>query len=143
MLGAAGDPDVWAGMNAAQQQWVMNTLTTLNNIIYQQTGTMCSSWGPSITLAGGCFQQWYNANYGSSGVSKTLRTDGVFDQDTLNALVMVAGIKKANFPTAYPASAAKKLSTGEMFGIAAAAATVIGGVAYVATHKKSRRRKKR
>lgn len=143
MLAAAGDPDIWASLTPAQQAWVTSTLVTLNNIIYQSTDTTCPTWGPSINQMAGCFQSYYNLAYGTSGVSKILRTDGVFDQDTLNGIITVTNIKKANFPTPYPAGAAKKtLSKGEMFGIAAAGATVLGAVAYVATHKKSRRRKR-
>ena len=152
-LAAAGDPDVWAKLNTTQQKWVMDSLTTLNNLIYQATGTMCSSWGPSITAAGGCFQNWFNANAKLTkpdGSPVKLRTDGVFDQDTLNALNTITGMDPPHFPQAFPpgyitsaAPTATKLSTGAMVGIGTAIAAALGGGIYVATRKKSRRSRRR
>lgn len=153
-LRAAGDPDVWTKLSADQQKWIQDTLTKLNNIIYQKTGTTCASWGPSITAAGGCFQMWFNANMKgltkADGSPLVLRTDRVFDQDTLDALRTVAALNPPDFPTPFPgtslpgttpqAEEKKGLSTGAMAGIAVAGAATIGGVAYLATRKKSRRR---
>ena len=151
-IGKAGDPDVWASLSTAQQTWIRDTLIKLDGIIRQQTGTSCPTWGPSITAAGGCFQMWFNKN--QTGLTKAdgsplvLRTDQVFDQDTLDALRTVAAMDPKDFPTPYPgttlpgpAPEEKKLSKGVMVGIAAAGATVLGGVVYVATRKKSRRRR--
>lgn len=150
-LAAPGDPDIWASLTPAQQMWVSNTLNTLNSKIMSATGTSCASWGPAINLAGRCFQIWYNANYGASGASKSLRTDGAFDQDTLSALIMVAGIHASDAsPLAPPypggtatAAPATKLSKGEMVGIGLAVATVAGGGIYLATKKKSSRRRRK
>ena len=106
-IAAPGDPDVFAPMSAAQQAWVGNALVSLNTLIVQTTGTTCPTWGGGIPQAAGCFQQWYNANYAppkAPGV--TLRTDGVIDQDTLNALQMITGMHPSDFPTAFPAPAA-------------------------------------
>jgi len=100
-IGGPGDPDVYGSMSSDQQAWVGNTLVALNNFIVQSTGTQCPTWGAGIPQATGCFQQWYNANYAASGASKTLRTDGVFDQDTLCALQMIAGLHPTDFPTAF------------------------------------------
>lgn len=148
-LGAAGDPEVWTKLTAAQQAWVSATLIKLNDLIVKATGTTCPTWGPSITAAGGCFQNWFNANNPGftkpDGSKLVLRTDGVFDQDTLSALQTIAGTNPTDFPTPYPSAMGapekKKLSTAAMVGIAAGGAAVIGGVAYLATRKKSRRRR--
>jgi hypothetical protein len=152
-LAAAGDPDVWTKLNPEQQKWVISSLTMLNNLIYQGTGTMCPTWGPSITAAGGCFQNWFNANAKLTkpdGSPVKLRTDGVFDQDTLDALNTITGMDPPHFPQAFPpgyiTSAApepKKLSTGAMVGIAAAGAAALGGVVYVATRKRGRKSRRK
>lgn len=152
-LAAAGDPDAWVQLDAGQQTWVMNTLVKLNDQIFKATNTTCPTFGPSITAAGGCFQRWFNAQ--KMGLTKrdgspvVLRTDGVFDQDTLDALRTVVALHAADFPTPFPGTEMpgtgiekKKLSTGAMVGIAAAGATVLGGIAYVATRKKSRRKRR-
>jgi hypothetical protein len=142
-LGAVGDPEVWSKLSAEQQAWVADTFTRLNNRIYQTTNTMCSTWGPSIDRMSGCFQPWYNSMYVGSPGFVQLRTDGVFDQDTLNALKTTALIHAADFPTPFPdSSSSKGLSRGAMAGIAAGGAAVIGGIVYVATRsKKSARRR--
>jgi len=96
---------------------------------------------------------WFNAN--KMGLTKAdgsplvLRTDRVWDQDSLDALRTVAAMDPKDFPTPYPGTTLpgpateekKKLSTGEMVGIATAGAAVIGGIGYLATRKKSRRRR--
>lgn len=147
-LEAAGDPEVWSKLTSEQQTWVMNTLTKLNDMIVKATGTSCPTWGPSIVAAGGCFQYWFNSMYvGSPGFPKPIRTDGVFDGETLQALITAALIHQTDFPTPFPGTpptGAKKLSTGAVVGIAAAGATALGGIIYVATRKprrSSRRRK--
>lgn len=159
-LGAAGDPDVYETLAANQQAWVQNALVTLNTMVTKATGTSCPTWAPAVPQATGCFQAWYNANYGATQGGKTLRTDGVVDLDTLNALQMIAGMHPSDFPTPYPqtaaplanpsvptanpatpsappaavaAAATSGLSTGEMFGIGLAGATVLGGIVYAAT----------
>jgi len=148
-LAAPGDPDVWSTLSPAQQTWVMQTLVKLDGLIKATTGTSCATFGPSITAAGGCFQGWYNKNFlPINPAAKVLRTDGVFDQDTLDGLRTVAALDPKNFPTPMPgtelpgtapAEEKKKLSTGAIVGISAAGAAVLGGVVWVATRKKSRR----
>jgi len=146
-LAAAGDPDVWTQLTPDQQTWVMQTLTKLNDMIVKTTGTSCPTWGPSITAAGGCFQFWFNSMYiGSPGFPKPIRTDGVFDGETLQALITAALIHQTDFPTPFPGTpptGKKKLSTGAMVGIAAVGATALGGVIYAATHSKKSRRSRR
>ena len=148
-LEAAGDPDVYTKLTPDQQKWVVDTLVTLNNKIYQTTGTTCPTWGPSVTAAGGCFQAWFNSVNASAPIKK-LRTDGVFDQDTLDALITTTQIHKVDFPVPFPGAAMpapvpakKKLSTGAMVGIATAGAAALGGVVYVATRGGKRRTRRR
>lgn len=154
-LAAAGDPEVWTKLSSAQQTWVMNTLSTLNDLIVKSTGTRCTSWGPSVTAAGGCFQGWFNgARFGLTkpdGSPIVLRTDGVFDQDTLDALRTAVAMNPKDFPTPFPGTSlpgltgeGKKLSTGAMVGIGVAGVTVLGGIAYAVTRggkRKIRRRR--
>lgn len=159
-VGAAGDPEIWSKLSNDQQMWVSNTLNKLNDMVVKQSGTTCPTWGPAINLAGGCFQSWYNANYAApKGPNKALRSDGVFDEDTLCGLITVAGIHATELPTPFPdpskqycqvapvatsssglVGTKKKLSTGAMVGIGAAGAAVLGGI-YAATRPHSRRRK--
>lgn len=152
-IAGAGDPDVWTGLSAAQQKWVTDTLVKLNDIIVQTTGTTCPTWGPSITAAGGCFQQWFNKNLGgkltsAAGKPVMLRTDGVFDQETLDALITTAGIHGQQFPTPYPSGAVttteekKGLSKGAMIAGGAAALALVGGGIYAVTSGKKRHRKR-
>lgn len=144
-LGLSGS-DVWGALNRDQQTWVMNTLTKLNDIIVANTGTRCSTWGPSITAAGGCFQNWYNANAVPLNPSAIeLRTDGVFDNDTLCALLVTAALDPTNFPTGFPdpegkfCQAKTGMSKGMKIGLAVAGTAAVGGtVVYLATRKKRR-----
>lgn len=150
-LGGPGDPDIWSALNPEQQTWVTNTLTGLNDRITKSNGSKCSTWGSS-TGSIACFQWLFNStiNPRVAGQPAMLRTDGAFDQSTLDALIMTAGFRPADFPTKFPAgtrqitadTAAKKgLSAGAMVGIAAVGAAAVGGGIYLATHgKKSRRR---
>jgi hypothetical protein len=151
-LEGPGDPEVWSHLSAAQQTWIGDTLSKLNGIIVKATGTTCPTWAPAIDRASGCFQGWFNgAKFGftkANGAPLVLRTDGVFDQDTLDALRTVAALNPKNFTTAFPGTelpgtgvTQKKLSTGAIAGIATAGAAAIGTVAYLATRKKSRRRR--
>jgi hypothetical protein len=144
----SGD-SVWESLSRSQQTWVMDTLVKLDSKIRSSTGTTCPTFGPSVTAAGGCFQAWFNSNYkgltaltDSNGTPIVLRTDGVFDQATLDALRTVVGMDPASFPAPYPglATEKKKLSTGAMVGIAAGGAVVLGGVVYLATRKPRRKR---
>ena len=85
-LGGPGDPDVFATLTPAQQTWVQGSLVLLNSKIMTGTGTACPTWvdpGVNLKAAVGCYQLWYNLNYGTGQGSKTLRTDGVVDADTL------------------------------------------------------------
>lgn len=155
-LAKAGDPEVWSTLSPAQQTWIMETLVKLDGLIRATTGTSCATFGPSITAAGGCFQAWYNANYlPINPQAVQLRTDGVFDQDTLDGLRTIAALDPANFPTAFPGTVLpgapasayedkKKLSTGAMVGIGAAGLAVVGGIAWAVSKggKKSRRRRR-
>ena len=160
-VAAAGDPDIWTQLSPEQQNWVVTTLTKLNDLIVKSTGTTCPTWGPSITAAGGCFQGWYNANYlPLNPAAPQLRTDGVFDEDTLCALMLQAALNPPEFPTPFPdpekrycqapapapaptTEKKKKLSTGAMVGIGVAGAATLGGIAYVVTRKKGGRRRKK
>lgn len=144
-IGAAGDPEVWTKISSEQQAWVMNALVKLNEMIVKTTGTSCPTFGPSIMAAGGCFQAWFNANMkgmtGADGKPVVLRTDGVFDQQTLDALRTVAALHATDFPVPYPGTEApgyakSKLSTGAMVGIGVAGATVVGLGIYAVTRKK-------
>lgn len=157
-LEAAGDPDVWTKLSAAQQAWVMNALIKLDAKIRETTQSTCKTFGPSITAAGGCFQGWYNVNYaGPGGPSRALRGDGVFDDDTLCALIMVVNMHPADFPVPFPdpekkycqvpgssaqTQTKKGLSTASMFGIGAVVATA-GGLIYAATSGKKTGRRRR
>lgn len=153
-LEAAGDPEVWTKLTRDQQTWVVNALSKLNDSIVKTTGTTCPTWGPSITAAGGCFQNWFNgARLGLTkpdGSAVTLRTDGVFDQDTLDALRTVVALHTKDFPVPFPGTALpgltgtgeKKLSTGAMVGIGAGVVTVLGGIAYAVTRKPTRKRRR-
>ena len=142
-LGADGDPSVWEKLTTEQQAWVQATLVKLNDLVTKTTGTKCLTWAPSIDKAGQCFQMWFDSVNANAPIKK-LRTDGVFDRDTLDALIVTAQIHSNDFPTPFPGAApsGKKLSTGAIVGIAAAGAAVLGGVVYVATSKKSRRRRR-
>lgn len=147
-IGGTSDPEIWSKLTPDQQMWVSNTLNTLNTKIIATGSAPCPTWGPAINLAGGCFQAWFNNAYGPARVSKLLRIDGVFDEDTLCALQMIAGLHPADFPHPFPdpskqyckapvpVSETKKLSTGAMVGIAAAGAAAVGGVIWLATKKK-------
>ena len=158
-IGAMGDPEIWTKLSTEQQTWVVGALTKLNDLIVKATGTTCPTWGPSITAAGGCFQGWYNANYlPLNPQAVQLRTDGVFDEDTLCAIIMQAALNPPEFPTPFPdpekrycqapvavvpEEEKKKLSTGAMVGIGVAGAAALGGVVYVATRGGGRRKKTR
>lgn len=151
-LAKAGDPDAWTQLNTAQQTWVMNTLVKLDGLIRSTTKTTCPTFGPSITAAGGCFQAWFNGAKlgltGRDGAPIVLRSDGVFDQDTLDALRTVAALNPTDFKTPFPGTdlpgpvASKKLSTGAMIGIGTGIAAVAGGVIYAATRGKKRKSRK-
>ena len=135
-IGAPGSPDVWSSLNLAQQTWIRAAFVTLNNQIFQTTGTSCPGWvaptmDAGITPATVCFQNWFNSVQSAGAPVAKLRTDGVFDQDTLNALITTAQIHSADFPVPYPVTGtpgttpaattpATGLSTGEMVGIGAA-----------------------
>lgn len=149
-LGAAGDPDAWVQLTPAQQAWVTDSIRTLDSKIREQTHTTCPGMQtPTITGIAGCFQNWFNgARLGLTkrdGSPVVLRTDGVFDQDTLDALRTVTSLDPKNYPAPFPGTEAagiattKKLSTGAMVGIAAAGATALGGIVYVATRGSKRK----
>jgi hypothetical protein len=156
-VGAAGDPDIWEKLTGDQQTWLANVKQKLNDLIVKTTDTQCATWGPTATAAGSikCFQGWYNS-YGMD----QLRTDGVLDRDTLDALIEVARLHASDGYPAFPgtppgvpsspaikgsstdAPAKKGLSTGAIAGIAAGVAAT-GGIIYAATrggHKARRRR---
>lgn len=159
-LAAAGDPVIWQDLSNVQQTWVMDTLIKLNDKIVAATGTTCPTWATDIESASACFQAWWNAN----NISPTkLRTDGWFDEDTLCALITMAGLDKASFPTLFPdpnkdycllpggelpthaqvVEEKKGLSTGAMVGIGVAGVAVAGGLAYMVTTRGKRRKKSR
>ena len=140
-----GDGDIFAQLSTDQKNWVLNAINTLNTQIVTTTKTTCPTWAADIQHMSGCFQLWYNATYGKSGASITLRTDGVFDQATFDALKMISSLHPGDFPAPppqppapppqTPVEAKKGLSTGAIVGITAAGAVVIGGVLYVITRK--------
>ena len=103
-LSAAGDPDIFARLSADQQTWVLATFNKLNALIVQSTGTTCPTWAPTIAAAPGCFQKWFNSSLPAAqfGQTKMLRTDGVFDEDTLCSLLAVAAAHPEDFLTAFP-----------------------------------------
>lgn len=156
-VAAPGDPDVWTSLSTPQQQWVTATIIALDGKIRAQTpGSSCPGMSTgTITGIAGCFQNWFNsAKLGltkPNGAPVTLRNDGVFDQDTLDALRTVAAMRPADFTTPFPGTEAagtgivakKGLSTGAMVGIGTAIAAALGGVAYVATRKKTRKSSRR
>lgn len=147
-LAGAGDPSVWEKLSRAQQEWVAASLIKLNNLIVTTTKTTCPTFGPSVTAAGGCFQAWFNSSTKGAmtkadGSKLVLRTDGVFDQDTLDALITITGMHGKDFQVPYPAGAAlekKGLSTGAMVGVGVAGVAVLGGIAYYAMRGKKTRR---
>jgi hypothetical protein len=149
-LDGPGDPEIWTKISSGQQAWVADTLRVLNDKIIASTGSHCPTWNAAvITATAGCFQAWFNLNYGGKltgpdGKPVTLRTDGVFDQQTLDALRTVAALDPQTFKTPYPGTElpgltgeGKKLSTGAMVGIGAAGALGIGLI-YAATHRRKR-----
>lgn len=152
-LAAASDPEIWTKISPAQQQWVTDTIVKLDSQIRSSTGTGCPTWNQSnISSITGCFQVWFNANYGgkftgANGAPIALRSDGVFDQQTLDALRTVVGLNPKDFPTPYPGTQLPgltgtgdaKLSKAAMAGIGIGAAAVLGGIVY-AVKNKSRRK---
>ncbi len=149
-LDGPGDPEIYTTASRDQQTWITNTLVKLNEIIVRTTNTTCPGWAPAIPAATKCFQGWFNgAKMGftkTNGQPLVLRTDGVFDQDTLDALRTVAALNPTDFPTAYPGTTLpgpekKGLSKGAMAGLAAGGAAVLGGIVYVATRKGGKRRR--
>lgn len=143
-IGADGDPSVWEKLTPEQQAWVQATLIKLNTLITTTTGTKCLTWAPSIDKAGQCFQMWFDSANAAAPIKK-LRTDGVFDKDTLDALIVTTQIYSNDFPAPFPGTApsGKKLSTGTMVGIAAGGAAAAATIIYVATSGKKRRRARR
>lgn len=152
-LAAPGDPDAWVQLTPAQQTWVVNSIRTLDSKIREQTKTTCPGMSqPTITGMAGCFQNWFNSAKlrltKRDGSPVVLRTDGVFDQDTLDALRTITSLDAKNYPTPFPGTEAagitptKKLSTAGIVGIAAAGATALGGIAWAVTRKKSKGRRR-
>lgn len=151
-LDGPGDPEIWTKLGADQQAWVADTLRKLNDKIVSTTGSSCPTWNAaSISSTAGCFQVWFNANYkgtltDASGKPVVLRADGVFDQQTLDALRTVVAIFQKDFPTPFPGTSLpgetgigekKKLSTAAMLGIGTGVAAV-GGLIFAATHRRRR-----
>lgn len=102
-IGKAGDPDVFAALSPDQQNWIMAALSQLNDRIVQTTGSSCPTWGLTIGAATNCFQVWYTANYAPpNGPANPLRLDGVFDEDTLCALLGITGSYPLDFINVFP-----------------------------------------
>ncbi|RPH57413.1 MAG: hypothetical protein EHM89_13970, partial [Acidobacteria bacterium] len=127
-LAAAGDPDVFMGFSQSQKDWILATLAKLDALVNQQTGTKCEPGLTAIFPRTRCFQIWFNANMkgltGADGKPVVLRTDGVFDQQTLDALRTTVALHPKDFTTPFPGTEMpgiveeKKLSTGAIVGIA-------------------------
>lgn len=150
-LDGPGDPQIWTTLPAPQQAWIADTLRTLNDKIVATTGSHCPTWNAaSISSTTGCFQVWFNANYhgsltGADGKPVVLRADGVFDQQTLDALRTVAALDPQTFKTPFPGTSLpgltgegkQGLSTGAMVGIGVAGAAGLGLI-YAATRGRRR-----
>lgn len=146
-LGAASDPDITGSMSAAQKGWVAGGIAGVKDAAIK-TGT----WTSADAADGLGFQKWYNANVAKVVPVKPLRTDGILDQDTLDALQSVV---KQMGGSPYPSAACPKgqeldpktglcadkkgLSRGAIAGLAAAGAAVVGGIVYVVTKPRKAR----
>jgi hypothetical protein len=148
-LRAAGDPGIWDTLSGAQQEWVLQTLISLNDLIVKTTGTSCATYQSRVEPATGCFQAWFNtSNFGFTKVDGSplvLRTDSVLDRDTLDALRTVVALHPQEFPASFPGTELpgmveeKKLSKGAVIGIAAAGATAVGGLVYLVVTRRKRK----
>jgi hypothetical protein len=150
-LEAPGDPEVWTKLTDAQRAWVANVFNRLNGLILKGGSSPCPTWKPSPSAeAGACIQRWFNSTYANrppAGIKMPLRTDGVFDQDTFWATMKIIEDNSKDFPEPWPGSPgaieaekSKGLSAGAMTGIAVVGAAAIGGIIYVATSGKARRK---
>ena len=102
-FGAAGSPEVYSTLTLDQQSWVAAALSHLNDNIVKSSGTSCPGWAPAIGPASSCFQAWYNGNYAApNGPANPLRTDGVFDEDTLCALLGITNSYPLDFINVFP-----------------------------------------
>jgi hypothetical protein len=141
-VGALSAPPATAPTKSAdaESQWVVATLTQLNNLILKAGNKPCASWpanvATNVPAAVACFQGWFNLNAKGS-----LRTDGTLDDATLCALVDTTTQHAADFPTPYPGTLhCGGLSLYAKIGIGVAAVAVVGGAAAaVAAHKKTKR----
>lgn len=105
-VGAAGDPEIYSTLTSAQQGWVDGGLANLK----ARTVAAGQTWPPvpgspdgtRPAMVGG-FQQVYNATVAKTSPVKPLRTDGLLDQDTLDALQSAVGAAGGSpYPTTAP-----------------------------------------
>jgi hypothetical protein len=129
-------PGVWSKLTDAESHWVAATLIQLNTLIIKAGNKPCVTW-PADLLASdasavakmpaavACFQGWFNSNVHPN---RALRTDGVLDEKTVCALVVVTGQHAQDFPTPYPGVLkCGGLSTLAKVGIGAGVVAVVGG----------------
>lgn len=130
-FGAAGDPEVYSALSADQKNWVLNTLNNLNTrIMTANAGNVCASWAADIQHMTGCFQLWFNS-IASIAKGGLLRTDGVFDDETLTALKAVTNDHSGDFAP-FPASSSLPTAVAPAPVTPAPAATVAPSVAPIA-----------
>lgn len=168
-LQGPNDPAIDTGLAAAQMAWVQNALLILNDKIMSTSGSSCPTWAdPTAHLPAAvqCFQLWWNTHYAGTGKPGIpLRTDGVFDEDTLCALQTITSMHPEDFPIPFPdptkqfckpasplAAVAKvhrgivnyleSLSTPAKVGIGVAAVAAVGGTVYAVTRRNTNRRKR-
>lgn len=156
-LGGPGDPDIFGKLSPAQQGWVATTFAAIFAKADPKDIQPCGPLNSSAAMIR-CFQMIYNAESTDMPV-KPLRTDGVFDEDTLCALQLAATNTKFGvvpFPdpekrfcqppcpvgqardpkTGLCAETTKPgLSTGAIVGIAAAGAVAVAGLVYAVSRK--------
>ena len=143
--GPPAPPGIWSTLTDDQSHWVVVSLIKLNDLIVKSGSAPCATWPATLDLAGGvggmpaavnCFQGWFNANHAAKGRGSMLQTGGVLDASTLCALVTVAKLHAADFPTPFPGPDRCGLSLVAKIGIGVAAVAVAGGAVALSTRKK-------
>jgi len=157
--GLAGPEIFFAKLTPEQGAWVYAALTAVGaarKIDPPNQGAAVCAGSATIEDMTRCFQYGYNRDIVATP-AKPLRTDGVFDEDTLCALQLYSSkVTAVPFPdpnklycqppcptgqardpmTGLCADQKKPgLSTGAVIGIATAGAVVVGGLLYAAMRK--------